>query len=71
MDGRTRAMRVFSWILLGVAVAISVGGLIYDGTRPGEAPDMSGFYFIAVVLAMAATMLGYEVRHRTGGGRRD
>jgi hypothetical protein len=56
-------MRVL-WIFLAAAaaVAIAVGGLIYDGTRPGEERDLSGLYFLAVALA-------YEVKRRTGRGR--
>lgn len=70
MDGRTRAIQVLSWVLLAVAVVAIVGGLIYDGLRDGEDPNLSGLYFGSVALAMAAMMLGYEVKRRSGGERR-
>jgi hypothetical protein len=57
-------MRVLSWILIAAALAILAGGLVYDGTREGEAPNLSWLYIIAVALALLAVPLGYQVRRR-------
>jgi hypothetical protein len=70
MDGRTRAIQVLSWVLLAIAVVAVVGGVIYDGLRDGEDPDLSGLYFGSVAVGMVAMMLGSEVKRRSGGGRR-
>ena len=50
------------WILVAAALLILVGGLVYDGTRDGEAPNLSWLYIIAVAVGLLAVLLGYRVR---------
>ncbi len=70
MISRRQALQVLGWGLLVGAVAIMVGGLIYDGSRSGEEPNLSGLYAVAVVMALAAMALNYQVRRRSGTGPR-
>lgn len=60
-------MRVLSWGLLGLAVAVLAGGLIYDGTREGEAPNLAPLYIVGVAVALIAAVLG--MRGRSTGRR--
>jgi hypothetical protein len=60
-------MRTLSWILIAGAVAIIVGGLIYDGTKAGEDPNLAPLYMVGVVLALLAVGLG--TLHRRGSSR--
>ena len=62
------SMRTVSWILLAGALAIIVGGLIYDGTKEGEDPNLAPLYMVGVVLALLAAALGGL--HRRGSSRR-
>ena len=62
------SMRILSWILVGGAVAILVGGLIYDGTKAGEEPNLAPLYVVAVVLGGLAAGLGGL--HKRGSGQR-
>ena len=68
--GRSRSLRALSWVLLGIAVAIAVGGLVYDGVREGEDPDLSSLYAVGAVLAFVAMGLGYWARADEKGRRR-
>ncbi len=64
MDGRTRAIHILSWVFVALAAAITIGGLIYDGLREGEHPDLSGMYLAAVVPGGIGAILGYEAKRR-------
>jgi hypothetical protein len=67
-----RRLRVLSWVSLAVTVAIPVGGLVYDGTRAGEDPDLSPLYMVGVALGLLAMVLGLRARgDREGEGRRE
>ena len=59
-------MRVLSWILIAAAVALLVGGLIYDGTKSGEDPNLAPLYLVGVVLALLATALGALHKRKAG-----
>ena len=59
-------MRVLRWVLIMGAVIILAGGLIYDGTREGEEPNLAPLYLVAVALAVIAAALGAR---RTGSRR--
>ena len=58
-------MRVLPWALLACAVAILVGGLVYDGIREGEDPNLAPLYIVGVALGLIAMVLGLrEARAR-------
>ena len=67
MDGRTRKIQILSWVLMAVAVVAAIGGLIYDGLRDGEDPNLSGLYFAAAAAAMIGAMLSYQARREADG----
>jgi hypothetical protein len=57
-----RQLTVVSRALLIIALAILVGGLIYDSTREGDDPDLASLYIVAVVVGLVAMMLGLRAR---------
>jgi hypothetical protein len=57
-------MRTLSWALIACAVAVLVGGLIYDGTREGEAPNLAPLYIVGVAIALIAFVLGLQDTRR-------
>jgi uncharacterized membrane protein len=57
-------MRTLSWILLACAVAVLVGGLVYDGTREGEAPNLAPLYLVGVAIALIAVLVGVQDTRR-------
>jgi hypothetical protein len=62
MSDRRRLLSTLSFVLLGVTVVILVGGLIYDGTKDGEDPNLSWLYAIGVAAGLLAMVLGYQAR---------
>jgi len=65
MDGQGTVIRALSWVLISLAVVIIAGGMIYDGLKAGEEPDLSALYFGGVALAFTAMMLEHEARRRS------
>ena len=59
-------MRILSWVCIGAAVAILLGGLVYDGMTAGEEPNLAPLYGIGVALGLLATGLGAAHRRRSG-----
>ena len=62
MSDRRRLLSTLSFLLPAVTVAILVGGLIYDGTKEGEDPDLSWLYAIGVAAGLLAMVLGFQAR---------
>ena len=59
-------MGILSRVCIGAAVAILLGGLIYDGMTEGEEPNLAPLYGIGVALGVLAMGLGAVHRRRSG-----
>jgi uncharacterized membrane protein len=62
-------MRTLSWALIACAVAVLVGGLIYDGTREGEAPNLAPLYIVGVAIALIALCSACRTREGVASSR--
>ena len=61
-------MRILGWILLACAALIGIVGLIVDGTRAGEDPNLAPLYLVAVVLGLLGMAPG-QLEKRGDAGR--
>ncbi len=69
MENRNKTVRAASWALLAVAVALGVGGMVYDASQPGDEPNLMWFYLAVAALAFVATTLGYRAISKDRGDR--
>ena len=57
-------LRLLSRLLLVGAVAIIVGGLVYDGSREAEDPNLAPLYVVGIVLGLLAVVLAQRTHRR-------